>query len=60
MDNQDTLYGLMRLAREQQAAVTQALEGLSGERDALREERQAWARAVETLKVADALSAAGG
>lgn len=58
MDTQDTLYGLMRLAREQQAAVTQALEGLSGERDALREERQAWERAVETMKVADALSTA--
>lgn len=50
MDTQETLYGLMRLAREQQAAVTQALEGLSGERDALREARQAWARAVEAAK----------
>ncbi|NGH40649.1 hypothetical protein G5632_23240, partial [Escherichia coli] len=58
MDTQDTLYGLMRLAREQQDAVTQALAALAGERDALREERQAWVRAVETLKVADALSTA--
>lgn len=58
MDTQETLYGLMRLARDQQDAVTQALAALAGERDALREERQAWARAVETLKVADALSTA--
>jgi len=58
MDTQQTLYGLMRLAREQQDAVTQALAALAGERDALREERQAWARAVDTLKVADALSTA--
>lgn len=58
MDTQETLYGLMRLAREQQDAVTQALAALTGERDALREERQAWAQAVKTLKVADALSTA--
>lgn len=56
MDTQQTLYGLMRLAREQQDAVTQALEALSGERDALREERQAWSQAVSEQKATETLS----
>lgn len=58
MDTQETLYGLMRLAREQQDAVTQALAALAGERDALREERQAWSQAVSGQKATETLSRA--
>lgn len=58
MNTQDTLYGLMRLAREQQDAVTQALEALSGEREALWEERRAWAQAVSEQKATETLSRA--
>lgn len=58
MNTQETLYGLMRLAREQQDSVTQALEALSGERDALREERRAWSQAVSEQKATETLSRA--
>lgn len=58
MDTQQALYGLMRLAREQQEAVTQALEALSGEREALREERRAWSLAVSEQKATETLSRA--
>lgn len=58
MDTQQTLYGLMRLAREQQEAVTQALEALSGEREALQEERRAWSQAVSEQKATETLSRA--
>lgn len=56
MNTQETLYGLMRLAKEQQSAVTQALEALSGEREALREERRAWAQAVHEQNATETLS----
>lgn len=58
MNTQETLYGLMRLAREQQDSVTQALEALSGEREALREERKAWSQAVSEQKATENLSRA--
>ena len=50
-EDEDRLYGLMAIARHQQAAVQAALEGLSAERAALAQEREALARGVRDVQI---------
>ena len=50
-EDDDGLYGLMAIARQQQAAVQAALDGLTAERAALAQEREALARGVRDVQI---------
>lgn len=68
-EDEDRLYGLMEIAERQQVAVQAALEGLTAERRALAQEREAFAgeamrleaslRHVVRLEVANGFAGAG-